>query len=456
MWATLSRDVLLYEILPYCDPKQVATLLKLNRNTNRIVKEFSKYKTHSDWWKEIKKQNQRLKKKKRVVFDREIYQLNNLKNSCERGDLIWAKYYHKHAPKVSPKEITHAAFIGGNIQLIKYFLAKTKQADRYHFASHGLVVAIANNYDMITRYILDTYGTPLQVQNKKQTGVIKLNYAQAINYAAKLGEQSLVAEMFDRMKTNYCQHSMNIAITAAFIGAAFGNQLDILKYIVNRIELLAPPETLVIALREGHDEMAEYIASNAENAGFFELTIMLIFDNIHENDEDGEEMGDGEGGESESTPEEIELARSCLIKLKALSRRLPPDPQIWTELSEGFLMQEMEKEAMLCYEMSNLDPELGIHTGIVFNNKSLINEILAKPQPHQNQNHDWEQYLMWAAEELNFELVRFFAQRGARSFNKVLRQCRDILIDDDFHNLKRTILKLKKEYKIKDSTPCKN
>jgi hypothetical protein len=140
MWNTLSKDMLLYEIVPHTDPQQFLALLQLNKRTNNISKQFPIY-------------DYMVKRKTKNKFRTTL--------ACEFGNEIWTLYYVAKAiqnTKANYPQDTHdtnylmiPATQSGNMNLVKRF-----NNDEHHIP-YGLQVAVKYNRLNVIHYLLNNY-----------------------------------------------------------------------------------------------------------------------------------------------------------------------------------------------------------------------------------------------------------------------------------------------------------
>jgi hypothetical protein len=414
MWHSLSRDVLLYEIIPYTDPQQLSLILKLNKNTNRIAKEYKPYKANQTWWAE----HLRILPPK-IKLNKQNYRIENLNNALESGNTIWAIYYSKRVKGIKPSQLLHSAFVSGNIDLIKHFEPKVKAQHRYGPIAVGLTQAVIHNNQKLIDYILDTYS--------EQTIAKKIDYATATYYAAKQGNQKLVTIFLDRTSEKYKENTQAAVIT----GSIKKNHLDILKYIVDRYLLAPSAEYLVQAILRGYIEMSAYITGLIGVGEYFEEAAQIIFDM----------------DEVDTSHDEVIRMIDALYEL--LKDNMPPD--FWRMMIVDAIYNSDENKATLSlrqYRKCNLQNaplgasyrDMQIQIGIAFENTGLIEEAMATGP------NDLDQYLFYATLLNSLPMMKFFCEKGARDFDRVLSQLDEPLADTNYNELRIKLMTLKLRY----------
>jgi hypothetical protein len=221
MWGSLSKDVLLYEVTPYCDPEQFLMLLQLNKRTNRIVSEYKTYMSI----KEARKIDKQL-----AI---EPYK------SCELGDYNWAVYYlDKYQKDQLISYICDRTTFGGNLDLFKHIEQNYAISD-YEISSFAFINAIECKNPAILNYMMSKYHN--------------LDYATGACFAAKLGNIPLL----DTLATIVISQIESDRITEFWQRVVWrviseSNDTSILVEVLARSNFILTPEEFTLAV--AHDK----------------------------------------------------------------------------------------------------------------------------------------------------------------------------------------------------------
>jgi hypothetical protein len=363
MWKTLSKDMLLYEIIPLCDPEQFLTIMQLNKRSCNIAKQFPTY-VH-------------LFKRKRNK-----YPDCRAQAVCAIGNEIWALYYVNK--RNIRRELISDASKSGNINLIKHFVSSYSI---HHLLPYAIRNAIKYGKMEAVYYLLSLDS--------------QIELHQPVEEAAYKNDRKLIGVFINYMKINNLpivkihrgynprNHTINFW-DYAIVGATKGNHVELFYYILELSNHVPSTIAYVYALYNKNYELAKVIHElNGSTEEFINDSVITLVGH----------------------PSTAETVKYMTDQLKQ------PD---WIQYFKCFVHRDGDhiEAALYCLPMCDHDARDIIQLGITTDNMDLVHRAIPNIE-----RPNWDEYLLTASRYGSCMCMKYFASKKIWSFDEAIEEC---------------------------------